>query len=126
MNRRMTLATGVVAVALLVTSGCTLGSDGAKPGVSPSVSESATPTAPKTLGKADLPGDWKADQAQWVVHFNEDGTFIEDFHGIVNFRVGTYEVNGETVTLNGGDGNTSTGTITGVTLVFRLGTLTRS
>ena len=94
MNRRMTLATGVVAVALLVTSGCTLGSDGAKPGVSPSVSE--------------------------------DGTFIEDFHGIVNFRVGTYEVNGETVTLNGGDGNTSTGTITGVTLVFRLGTLTRS
>ncbi len=125
MKLRMTRATGLVAVALLTLGGCNSAGDGAAPTSSPSTSDSPTPTAPETLGKAELVGDWEAADAEWTVHFNDDGTFVEDFQGITDFRVGTYDVEGETVSLIGDDGNTSTGTITGVTLVFKLGTLIR-
>ncbi len=123
MKLRMTRATGVVAVVLLTLGGCNNASDGAAPTPSPSTSGSATPTAPETVGKTELVGDWQARDAEWTVHFNDDGTFVEDFQGITDFRVGTYDVEGETVSLIGDDGNTSTGKITGVTLVFKLGTL---
>lgn len=128
MNLRMTLATSVSVTALLALSGCNLGGDDAKPGRSPSTSASASASssASEGLAKADLVGDWEDTDAQWAVHFNEDGTFVEDYQGIVNFRVGTFDVKGDTVSLIGDDGNTTTGTVTGVTLVFRLGTLIRS
>ncbi len=125
MKLRMTLATSLAAVALVTLSGCRSGGDSPAPSTSPSTSESATPTAPATLGKAELVGSWEATESDWVVHFNEDGTFVEDFQGIVDFRVGTYDVSGETVSLIGDDGNTDKGTVTGETLVFKLGILTR-
>ena len=123
MNLRMTLATGAAATVLLVLSGCdSAGSDPAPEGSS----TSATPTPTATTADAkSLVGDWADTAADWAVHFNEDGTFVEDFQGIKDFRVGTYEVDGEKVSLIGDDGNTSTGTIVGVTLVFKLGTLVR-
>ncbi len=126
MKLRMTLATGIAVATLLALSGCDRGGGDATPSTSTSTSTSATPSADKTLGKADLVGDWEDVEAQWAVHFNEDGTFVEDFQGIVDFRVGTYDIKGETVSLIGDDGNTTTGTVAGVTLVFKLGTLARS
>ncbi len=126
MKLRMTLATGVAVATLLALAGCDRGSDDAVPAASPSTSESATPASSEPTDKADLIGDWADAKAQWTVHFNEDGTFVEDFQGIVDFRVGTYELSGETVSLIGDDGNTTTGTVTGVTLVFTFGTLIRS
>jgi hypothetical protein len=126
MKLRMTLATGMAVAALVTLSGCDRGGDDATPTASPSTSDSATPSATEPSDKADLVGKWEDTEAQWVVHFNADGTFVEDFQGIVDFRVGTYEVNGETVSLIGDDGNTTTGQIVGVTLAFKLGTLIRS
>ena len=126
MNLRMTRATGVAVTVLLALSGCNRGGDEAEPGLSPSTSSSASPSASETVAAADLVGTWADTDAQWSVHFNDDGTFVEDYQGITDFRVGTYEVDDETVSLIGDDGNTTTGTITGPTLVFTLGTLTRS
>ncbi len=124
MKLRMTLATSVAATALLVLAGCNSDGD-AKPKPSPSTSATASATA-TTPGAQELVGDWADTEADWAVHFNADGTFVEDFQGLTDFRVGTYKVDGETVSLIGDDGNTTTGTITGVTLVFKLGTLIRS
>ena len=126
MKLRMTLATGMAVAALMTLSGCDRSGNDATPAVSPSTSESATPSSSEPTDTADLIGDWTDAKAQWTVHFNEDGTFVEDFQGIVDFRVGTYELSGDTVSLIGDDGNTTTGTVTGVTLVFTLGTLIRS
>lgn len=126
MNLRMTLATGVAVTALSVLTGCNSPADKAQPGVSPSTSESASPSTSATPDKADLVGTWSDTEAQWTVHFNEDGTFVEDYQGIADFRVGTYAVDGETVSLKGDDGNTTTGSIVGVTLAFKLGTLIRN
>lgn len=125
MNLRMTRATGVAVTTLLALSGCNLGGDQAEPGITPSTSSSASPSASETVAEVDLVGSWEDADAQWTVHFNDDGTFVEDFQGITDFRVGTYEVDGETVSLIGDDGNTTTGAVTGATLVFKLGTLTR-
>ncbi len=126
MNLRMTLATSVAATILLALSGCNDGGDDTSAGGTPSASGSASPTATESPDTAALVGDWEDTEAQWTVHFNPDGTFVEDFQGIVDFRVGTYQVKDETVSLVGDDGNTTTGTISGDTLVFDLGTLTRS
>ncbi len=124
MKLRMTLATSLAATALLVLTGCDSDGD-VKP--SPTSSTSTTASATATPSDAEeLVGDWADTQADWAVHFNEDGTFVEDFQGITDFRVGTYKVDGDTISLIGDDGNTTTGTITGVTLVFKLGTLSRS
>lgn len=125
MKLRMTLTTGVAMTVLLALSGCNSDGDGPTPGASPGTSATASPTA-TSVGAKELVGDWADTEAEWAVHFNQDGTFIEDFQGNTNFRVGTYKVDGETVSLIGDDGLTTTGTITGVTLVFKLGTLIRS
>ena len=128
MNRRMTVVTAIVGLALLGLAGC--GSD--EPADKPATSETTTtgsPAEPTTEPTSDaateLVGDWHDVEATWVVHFHEDGTYVEDFQGQTDFRVGTYKVEGSTVSLIGDDGNTDKGTIEGDTLVFKLGTLTR-
>lgn len=88
---------------------------------SPSATQSSTPAATESIV-----GDWSDPKAKWTVHFKDDGTFVEDFEGITDFRVGTYKVDGETVSLIGGDGNTDKGTMKGETIEFRLGTLKRT
>jgi len=86
-------------------------------------------TAPTTAASADpgtaLVGTWRADAADWTVHFNEDGTFTEDFEGNVDFRRGTYRVEDDTVHLEGDDGESSEGELSGDTINFRLGMLER-
>ena len=47
------------------------------------------------------------------MHFEEDGTFTEDFEGLTDFRVGKYEVEGDIVRLIGDDGNTDEGKVIG-------------
>jgi hypothetical protein len=125
MKRRMTMATAVVALALVTLSGC--GTDDNPPAAAPSTSPSSTtPSAdPTTPAASDLAGDWHDVKAQWTVHFHDDGTFVEDFEGVTDFRVGKYTVVGTTVSLIGDEGDTDVGKIEGDTLVFRLGTLTR-
>lgn len=126
MKLRMTIATGLAAAALSALSGC--GTNGAGSTPDPTPGDGTTITAAPTTepaGSTDLTGDWNAPEANWIVHFNADGTFVEDFEGVTDFRVGTYKVDGDTVSLIGDDGNTDKGMITGETLVFKLGTLTR-
>jgi len=129
MNRRMTMVTAIFGLVLLGISGC--GKDEA-PKEEPTASETtttATPTTPTpepTIDDAsDLEGDWQDVDAKWVVHFHDDGTFVEDFDGQKDFRVGKYKVEGTTVSLIGDDGNTDPGKIEGEALKFKLGTLTR-
>ncbi len=134
MNRRMRIATlATFAATTLLLGGCTSNdSDNAgdpstaaaptSPGPTPSVDSS-------TKGAIAIRGDWEDPKAKWVVHFEEDGTFTEDFEGLTDFRVGKYEVEGDIVRLLGDDGNTDEGKVIGsgdeTQLEFNLGTLTR-
>ncbi len=104
---------------------------------SPSATEPAGSTASPSGGDgtvtsvipeaaADLVGDWENPDATWVVHFRADGTFVEDYEGVKDFRVGTYTLEDGTVALEGDDGNTDKGEVKGSTLVFKLGTLERA
>jgi hypothetical protein len=74
---------------------------------------------------ADLVGDWEDTGAKWTVHFRDDDTYVEDYEGVKNFRVGKYSITDGTVSLEGDDGNTDQGSVEGETLVFKLGTLER-
>lgn len=98
--------------------------------------EAAAPTEPtiatasETVGSeesaaTDLVGDWHSAEAEWTVHFADDGTFIEDFEGIEEFRRGTFRVEGDTVHLEGDDGNSTSGELSGDMIAFDLGTLER-
>jgi hypothetical protein len=73
------------------------------------------------------PGRRLEDPAEkWTVHFRDDDTFVEDYQGVEDFRVGKYSIADGTVKLEGDDGNTDEGTVEGETLVFKLGTLKRA
>jgi hypothetical protein len=128
MIRRMTLVTAAASLALLGLAGC--GTSEEPEATSPSTSAPTTPgptpsVDPSTKGAVALRGDWHDTKEDWVVHFHEDGTFVEDYQGLTDFRVGKYAVKGTVVSLIGDDGNTDKGEVKGETLVFRLGTLTR-
>jgi hypothetical protein len=125
----MTMVTAIVGIALLGLAACGRSDD---PADKPTTSQTATtdspstpPADPTTDAASELVGDWHDVDAKWVVHFHDDGTYVEDFDGVTDFRVGTYTVDGSTVSLIGDDGNTDKGTVEGETLVFKLGTLTR-
>ena len=127
MKLRMTMATGVVAVSLATLGGCGKSADNPpepSPNAGTSSSATATPTSTTPAG-VDVVGDWHDEAAQWTVHFHKDGTFVEDFQGLTDFRVGRYRLNGDTISLIGDDGNTDQGTVKGDSLVFNLGTLTK-
>lgn len=122
----MRIATAAVLLAVLTACGSLGGNDDPTP--SPSEA-TASPTAPATNAvpeeRTDLVGDWEDPKEKWTVHFREDGTFAEDYQGVEDFRVGEYTIEGDTVTLEGDDGNADEGTVEGETLVFKLGTLER-
>jgi hypothetical protein len=126
----MRIATAVLVGSALALSGCGSSSDepsdestSASPSASESASASAAPEVPAVA--EDLVGDWTAPDAEWTVHFKDDGTFVEDYQGVTDFRVGQYELTDGTVSLIGDDGNTDKGAVEGDTLVFKLGTLAR-
>jgi hypothetical protein len=125
----MRIATTAIACVLSALAGCgtyTGSSDDATPSetaTSSTPSPSATNATPEE--PADLVGDWEDPKEDWTVHFRDDGTYVEDYQGVKDFRVGEYSVDGDTVRLEGDDGNTDEGTIEGETLVFKLGTLER-
>ena len=131
MKLRMTMATALVAVALSTLSACGKSADNTpEPAPNAGTSSSATPSpttpaTPTIAAAQDLVGNWHDTAARWTVHFHKDGTYVEDFQGVTDFRVGTYKLEGDTISLIGDDGNTDKGTVKSGTLVFRLGTLTK-
>ncbi|AWB92938.1 hypothetical protein C3E78_12390 [Aeromicrobium chenweiae] len=132
----MTMATAAIGIALMVLTGCGSDSEGSDGGggevTSPTTS---TPTPPITTeapsvdpeadGAAALRGDWEIPSEDYVLHLIEDGTFVQDYQGIEDFRTGKWSVDGTKISLVGDDGDTDEGTISGDTLVFQLGTATR-
>lgn len=125
----MRIATAALLLAVLTACGpFGGGSDDPSPSASESTSASSpSPSATNTMPEAaaDLVGDWEDPEAEWMVHFRDDGTFVEDYQGVEDFRVGKYTIDGDTVKLEGDEGNTDEGTVEGETLVFKLGTLER-
>ena len=127
MNRHMSRVTALILLVAALLAGC--GDDAGELESGPTASATKPSPVPSVDSSSDasiaLRGDWHDPAAQWVVHFEEDGSFTEDFEGMPDFRSGNYEVKGKTVRLIGGDGNTDEGTIQGDKLVFELGTLVR-
>lgn len=131
MKPRVTVATAAIVVAMTALSAC--GSDDAPaPVTSPETSATTPPITsqapsvdPTTEGAIALRGDWEIPAEDYVLHLIEDGTFIQDYQGVKDFRTGKYSVKGDTISLVGDDGDTDEGKIVDDTLVFTLGTATR-
>lgn len=131
MKLRVIVATGAIAVMLTTLSACA--SDDAPEVITapetsattPPVTSQAPSVDPDAEGAVALRGDWEIPAEDYVLHLIEDGTFIQDFQGIKDFRTGKYSVKGETISLIGDDGDTDEGKIVDDTLVFDLGTATR-
>lgn len=137
MKKRLALTT-VLTVPVLLLAACggddePTGSEPTEPTTSqePTDSPSTEPTAEPTdtpdvpdTGAAELVGDWSDEAGEWVVHFEDDGTFTLDVDG-VETTSGSYSRDGDTVLLTGADGNDQTGRIVGEDLVFDFGTLVR-
>ena len=129
MYRRMTLVTAVVSLAVL--SGC--GSDGSDgggdvtaPTTTPAPTLSEAPSVdPDDPAAVALWGDWEIPAEDYVLHLVEDGTFVQDYMGVTDFRTGKFSVEGDTITLTGDDGDDDEGKIVGDTLEFTLGTANR-
>jgi heat shock protein HslJ len=124
----MRIATAALLLAVL--AGCGTYSGSSDDSTPSETASSSTPSPSATTDalpeeEADLVGDWEDPKEKWTVHFRDDGTYVEDYQGVKDFRVGEYTVDGDTITLEGDDGNTDEGTIEGETLVFKLGTLER-
>jgi hypothetical protein len=130
MKMRMAIATFSLVVGAMALSACGRDDTATKPAATAAsaATSSVTPSAtvPATIStSADLVGDWEDVDAEWTVHFKDDGTFVEDFEGVKDFRVGEYALSGDEVSLIGGDGNTDKRVVEGQSLKFKLGTLTR-
>lgn len=131
MKLRVIVATAAMTVSMATLSACA--SDEAPENVTAPTTAAPTPTItsqapsvdPNTEGAIALRGDWEIASEDYVLHLIEDGTFIEDFQGVKDFRTGKYNVEGDTISLVGDDGNTDPGKVVGDTLVFTLGTATR-
>jgi len=125
----MRIATTAIACVLATLVGCGTYSGSSDDATPSDAASSATPSPEATNtvpeAAADLVGDWEDPAEKWTVHFRDDGTYVEDYQGVKDFRVGEYSIDGSTVKLDGDDGNTDEGTVEGETLVFKLGTLER-
>lgn len=119
---RLTAVT-VIAVTTVALGGC---SQEAEPAPAPATQTTSSPAIPSSDPRAAIVGTWRAEDADWTVHFNDDGTFSEDFEGNVDFRTGTFRVEDDMVYLDGGDGETNEGELSGDTINFKLGLLERS
>ena len=125
----MRIATTAIACVLATLTGCGTYSGSSDDATPSETASSSTPSPVATNAvpeaAADLVGDWEDPAEKWIVHFRDDGTYVEEYQGVKDFRVGEYSVDGDTVKLEGDDGNTDEGTVEGETLVFNLGTLER-
>ncbi|MCW2747986.1 MAG: hypothetical protein JWP10_1128 [Nocardioidaceae bacterium] len=128
--KKLVIAAFGVLLSALVLSGCNNDSQSVSDDpttevtTAPTTPASSEPTAGEITAET-IVGDWEAPDVEWVMHFKSDGTFVEDFEGVTDFRTGNFKVDGSTVTLEGGDGENDSGKIEGETLIFTLGTLKR-
>ena len=64
----------------------------------PARSASPSSEAPSAVAldpaAAALVGDWEIPAEDYVLHLIEDGTFVQDYMGITDFRTGKYSVDG--------------------------------
>lgn len=127
MKMRMAITTFALVVGAFSLSACAdKGGTAAKPTTAVTTTAEPTVTTPSVpVIAADLVGDWQDPEAQWIVHFKDDGTVVEDFEGLTDFRVGTYSISDGVISLIGDDGFADKGAVEGQSLVFELGTLTR-
>ena len=128
MYRRMTLVTAVVSLAVLAGCGSDAdsGGDVTSPTTTPAPTLSEAPSVdPDDPAAVALWGDWEIPAEDYVLHLVEDGTFVQDYMGVTDFRTGKFSVEGDTITLTGDDGDDDEGKIVGDTLEFTLGTATR-
>jgi hypothetical protein len=139
MKQRVTMATAALGIAAAVLAGCGSDSEGTSEGgggggevtspttstPTPAITTEAPSVDPEADGAVALRGDWEIASEDYVLHLIEDGTFVQDYQGIEDFRTGKWSVDGDTISLVGDDGDTDKGTIKGETLVFTLGTATR-
>ena len=128
MYRRMTLVTAVVSLAVLAGCGSDADSSGTvtSPTTTPAPTLSEAPSVdPDDPAAVALWGDWEIPAEDYVLHLVEDGTFVQDYMGVTDFRTGKFSVEGDTITLVGDDGDDDEGKIVGETLKFTLGTATR-
>lgn len=132
MKTRMAIATFSLVVGAFALTACNHDEPAAiDPTATSTTTATTEPTAapPATISApADLVGDWEDTEAEWVVHFKDDRTFVQDFQGQENFGTGTYDVEDGKVLLTEDeplDGGPLEGKIEDQKLVFKLGTLTR-
>ena len=131
MRRRVTLATAIAGAVLALLAACGsdasdgTGGDQTKPSATAAPTSATPSTGSQDPAAAALVGDWEIAAEDYVLHLVEDGTFVQDYMGVIDFRTGTYTVDGDTISLVGGDGDTDEGKIVGDTLEFELGTATR-
>ena len=126
----MRIATTAITCGLVTLTSCGTYTGSSDDEATPSETASSSTPSPVATNSvpevaADLVGDWEDPDEKWTVHFRDDGTYVEDYQGVKDFRVGEYAIDGDTVKLEGDDGNTDEGTVEGETLVFKLGTLER-
>ena len=121
--RRLAALTLVLFLALTAGCGRWTGRVGPEPTTTATATVAPSGTPTKT---SDLVGDWSDAKADWTVHFKQDGTYVSDYDGVKGFLSGTYKLDGTQVQLISGEGDADLGTVQGDTLVFKLGTLTRS
>lgn len=129
MKRRMTMATAAAGLALALLTACGTSED-APDVTSPTSEATSAPTATPSVdasskGAIALRGDWEIPKEDYILHLKEDGTFVEDYQGIVDFRVGKYSVDDDVISLIGDEGDTDKGKVVDDTLVLGLGTATR-
>lgn len=121
------LSVTLAASALVLLAACSNGDDTDPASTSGPTPTEATPSATTSQESPtdEFAGTWRAEDVDWTVNLESDGTFTEDFEGNEGVRSGEWAVQAGELQLIGGDGNTDAGTIEGDSIVFRLGTLTR-
>lgn len=126
MKMRMAIATSALVVCAFSLASCAEKDPAPAEPTATAAPTTEAPTTPAVPAAAeDLVGDWQDTKAKWVVHFKDDGTYVEDFEGVTDFRVGKYTLADGVVSLIGDDGNTDKGNVEDQTLKFTLGALTR-
>lgn len=114
-----------IAATLLLTAAVGCGQTASDPAQTPETG--SPPTTQHTDAYAAIAGTWRSNHdGKWVLHLKADRTFVQDFAGVKDMREGTYRIDGEKLTLRGGDGYRDRGTFDGQRITIRDFVFTRA